>query len=104
VAEKNLRAIDAETRGAGVPPACAYLKRRTGRCRPNSAAALRARAVAPSTLVWGRLALQLADNMRQKLLRARLSRKLSPRQLADLYPTTVRRNSRPRSRPRPRPA
>lgn len=44
------------------------------------------------SLIWGRMmALQLSDNMRQELLRARLSRRLSPQQLADLYPTTLRR-------------
>ncbi|MCK6451722.1 MAG: penicillin acylase family protein [Alphaproteobacteria bacterium] len=46
------------------------------------------------SLVWGRmLALQLSDNMRHELLRARLARRLPPKQLADLYPNTTRREA-----------
>ena len=46
------------------------------------------------SLVWGRMmALQLSDNMRHELLRARLARHLSPPLLADLYPATMRREA-----------
>lgn len=97
VAEQNLAALPPETRGAlesyanGVN---AYLAQRKGPL-PVEFLMLRFepepwRPV--DSLVWGRMmALQLSGNMRQELLRARLSRRLTPAQLADLYPTTLRR-------------
>ncbi|MCC7046909.1 MAG: penicillin acylase family protein [Alphaproteobacteria bacterium] len=97
VAERNLQALGSETRNALESYAAgvnAYLKQRRGPLPPEFLL-LRYEPEAwrpVDSLVWGRvMALQLADNMRQELLRARLSRKLSPQQMADLYPTTVRR-------------
>lgn len=97
VAERNLQALGPQTRAALDAYAAgvnAYLKQRTGPLPPEFL--LLRYEPEPwrpvDSLVWGRvMALQLADNMRQELLRARLSRKLSPQQMADLYPSTVRR-------------
>jgi penicillin amidase len=97
VAERNLAALAAETRAALEAYAAgvnAYLRHRRGPLPPEFL--LLRYAPEPwrpvDSLVWGRvLALQLSDNMRHELLRARLSRTLSPQQLADLYPATVRR-------------
>jgi len=97
VAERNLAAAAPATRAALDAYAAgvnAYMTSRKGplpveflllRYRPEPWRPV-------DSLVWGRMmALQLSDNMRQELLRARLSRRLSPQQLADLYPTTLRR-------------
>lgn len=99
VAEQNIAALSPEARGAldaytaGVN---AFIANRQGALPPEFI--LLRYAPEPwkpaDSLVWGRMmALQLSDNMRHELLRARLARRLTPQQLVDLYPFTQRREA-----------
>ena len=99
VAEQNLAAISEEARealesyAAGVN---AFLSRRPGALQPEFAL-LRYKPEKwrpADSVVWGRLmALTLSDNMRHEILRARLAKRVTPQQLADLYPGAPRRDA-----------
>ena len=99
VAEENLKALSDEARevlesyAAGVN---AFISRRPGALPPEFLL-LRYKPEKwrpADSIVWGRLmALTLSDNMRWEILRARLAKRVTPQQLADLFPGAPRRET-----------
>lgn len=99
VAEENAKVLSEEARealesyAAGVN---AFISRRPGALPPEFLL-LRYKPEKwqpADSIVWGRLmALTLSDNMRWEILRARLAKRVTPQQLADLFPAAPRRET-----------